>query len=83
MIGSWRSQGRLRWHWRSRLLAPLLGGALGLGAGLTATPAPAQNEPPVGVEGEEKAGRSLDGYILTGCLVGLGLFIVAKSARRT
>jgi hypothetical protein len=56
--------------------------ALALIMGLTATGAFAQNEqPPAGGEGEK--GRPLDGYIATGCLVGLALFVVGKSARRT
>jgi hypothetical protein len=63
----------------------LLGAALsfGAGAGLTPTTVLAQNEPPpAGAEGEESKGRTLDGYILWGCLSGLILFAVAKSARR-
>jgi hypothetical protein len=55
--------------------------ALTFGAGLTARPARAQNEPPPAA-GEGDKGRPLDGYIATGCLVGLALFLVAKSARR-
>jgi hypothetical protein len=69
---------------RTRLVAPLLAATLGLtvSAGLTATPAFAQNEP-VPAEGEgDTSGRPLDGYLATGCLVGLALFLVAKSARR-
>jgi hypothetical protein len=57
-----------------------LAATLASSAGLTATPAFAQNEP---AAGEEKAeGRPLDGYLATGCLVGLALFLIAKSARR-
>jgi hypothetical protein len=52
-----------------------------MSAGLTSTPAFAQNEPPP-AEGEKDSGRPLDGYLATGCLVGLALFLVAKSARR-
>jgi hypothetical protein len=33
-------------------------------------------------EGGGEKGRPLDGYIATGVLCGLALFIVAKSARR-
>jgi hypothetical protein len=71
-------------RWRSRLNAALLAATLGASAALTATPALAQNEPPAGAEGEEKdKGRPLDGYLATGCLIGLALFIIAKSARRS
>jgi hypothetical protein len=77
---------------RTRLIAPLLSATLGLTVtvclpvtvivGLTATPAFAQNEP-APAEGEgESSGRSGDGYIATGCLIGLALFLIAKSARR-
>jgi hypothetical protein len=58
---------------------------LALGAGLTPAALLAQNEPPPaegGAPGEEK-GRSLDGYILAGCLAGGVLFLVGKSARRS
>ena len=67
---------------RSRLVAPLLAATLGLTVtlGLTATPAFAQNEPPP-AEGES-TGRAGDGYIATGCLAGLAMFLVGKSARR-
>jgi hypothetical protein len=41
----------------------------------------AQNEPPPAA-GEEDKGRPLDGYLAAGVLVGLALFLVAKSARR-
>jgi hypothetical protein len=69
-----------RWM-RSRLVAPLLAATLGLlTVGLTATPTFAQNEP-APAEGEA-SGRPLDGYFATGCLVGLALFIVCKTARR-
>jgi len=71
---------------RTRLVSPLLAATLGLTmiVGLTATPAVAQNEP-APAEGEaegEGSGRPLDGYLATGCLVGLAIFLVAKSARR-
>jgi hypothetical protein len=67
---------------RSRLVAPLLAATLGLTVGLTPTPTFAQNEPPP-AEGEgESSGRPLDGYLATGCLVGLALFLVGKTARR-
>jgi hypothetical protein len=68
---------------RTLFVAPLLAltFALGTGAGLTPTPAFAQNEP-LPAEGEDKSGRPLDGYLLTGCLVGLALFLVGKTARR-
>jgi hypothetical protein len=71
---------------RTRLVPHLLAATLGLTvtvtAGLTATPAFAQNEP-VPAEGEgDKSGRPLDGYLATGCFVGLALFLIAKSARR-
>jgi hypothetical protein len=55
---------------------------LTLSAGLTATPARAQNDQPPAT-GEEEKGRPLDGYLLTGCFVGAAMFIVAKTARRT
>jgi hypothetical protein len=68
-----------------RLAAPLLAAALALtGAlGLTATSARAQNEPPPPGGEEKKEGRVGDGYIATGCLAGLALFVIAKSARRS
>jgi hypothetical protein len=71
-------------HWCNRLATPLLAAALSVSTlqGLTATPAFAQNEQPP-AEGEgDKSGRPLDGYLATGCLVGLALFLVGKSARR-
>jgi hypothetical protein len=52
-----------------------------LAAIMAFTPARAQEQPPQ--PGQEEKGRPLDGYIATGCLVGLVLFLVAKSARRT
>jgi hypothetical protein len=60
----------------------VLGLALGFMPGLTARSALAQNELPAGTTEGEK-GRPLDGYIATACLVGLALFLVGKSARRT
>ena len=71
-------------RFRTRLAAPLLAATLGLTAGLTSTPTFAQNEPPP-AEGEEKdkTGRYLDGYLAAGCLAGLALFLIAKTARRT
>ncbi len=81
--------GWLHWY-RCRRRSVLLRSALiasvsvALSMGLTSTPARAQNEPPPAVgEGEGEKGRPLDGYIATGCLVGLALFLVGKSARRT
>ena len=51
--------------------------------GLTTSHALAQNpgEPPPDPNGE--SGRPLDGYLATGVLVGLALFAVAKTARRS
>jgi len=71
-------------RWSRRLAAPLLAASLTLtvALGLTAIPARAQNEPPP-AGGEESKGRSGDGYIATGCLAGLALFLIAKSARRS
>jgi hypothetical protein len=69
---------------RARLVAHSLAATLGLTVtvGLTATPAFAQNGP-APAEGEgESSGRSGDGYIATGCLAFLAMFLVAKSARR-
>jgi len=64
---------------RRRSLTPLAL-ALGLWAGVAPNPAGAQQpEPPV--EGASE-GRPFDGYFATGCLVGLAMFIVCKSARR-
>jgi hypothetical protein len=75
--------GCLRWCRRRgvRLQSALIV-SVALIMGLTPTPARAQNEPPPAA-GEGEKGRPLDGYIATGCLVGLVLFLVAKSARRT
>ena len=67
---------------RTQLAASLLAATLGMTVGLTPTPTFAQNEPPP-AEGEgDSSGRPLDGYLATGCLVGLALFLVAKTARR-
>jgi hypothetical protein len=67
---------------RTRLVAPLLAATLGLTVGLTTTPTFAQNEP-APAEGEgDKSGRPLDGYLVTGCMVGLALFLIGKTARR-
>ncbi len=65
----------------SRRLAPLAL-ALGLALGLAPAPSIAQEPAPAEGTGEESSGRPLDGYFATGCLAGLALFIVAKSARR-
>ncbi len=72
-------------RWSRRHAAPLLAAALTLAVaqGLTPSGARAQNEPPPAGAEEESKGRSGDGYIATGCLAGLALFLVAKSARRT
>jgi hypothetical protein len=69
---------------RSRVAARLLAATLGLTVtvGLTTTPAFAQNEPPLTPEEEKAAGRPFDGYMATGCLIGLALFLIGKSARR-
>lgn len=73
---------RMKMPMRARRLASLLAIAFGLTVGLTATPSFAQDEPPP-VEGEgDKSGRPFDGYMATGCLVGLAMFIVGKTARR-
>ena len=71
-------------RWSRRLAAPSLTAALALTVtlGLTPASARAQNDPPPAGEGES-TGRSGDGYIATGCLAGLALFLIAKSARRT
>lgn len=61
-------------------LAARLGAAV-LALGLIACPpARAQDEP--AADGDSSKGRPLDGYIATGCLAGLALYIIAKSARR-
>jgi hypothetical protein len=74
--------GSLRWCRRHGVpLRAALTVALAVTLGLTSTPARAQDQPPAA--GAEEKGRPLDGYIATGCLVGLTLFLVAKSARRT
>ena len=68
----------------TRLARPLAALALALAAGLRPRP-PALRpgaEPPADGEGEG-SGRPLDGYLATGCLAGLALFIVCKSARRS
>jgi hypothetical protein len=73
--------GCLRWCRRRVALRAAMTLTLSVTFGLSPAPARAQEQPP-GAAGEEK-GRPLDGYIATGCLVGLVLFLVAKSARRT
>jgi hypothetical protein len=67
-----------------RWFAPII-----LALGLTLSPAPARQvlaqvpDPDAAAEpGGEGKGRPYDGYIGTCCLVGLVLFIVAKTARR-
>jgi hypothetical protein len=50
--------------------------------GLTICPAARAQDDAAGGEGGGEKGRPLDGYIATGVLCGLALFIVAKSARR-
>ena len=55
--------------------------ALTLTAGVAPTPARAQEPAPEG-EGGESSGRPLDGYLATGALAFLALFIIGKSARR-
>jgi hypothetical protein len=70
-------------RWSRQLAAPVLAASLTLTLALVVTATPARAQPPA-PEGEEKAeGRSGDGYIATGCLAGLALFLIAKSARRT
>ncbi|MEJ7636843.1 MAG: hypothetical protein WKF75_02340 [Singulisphaera sp.] len=62
----------------ARLLAPLL---LALTFGLTPSSSRAQ-PPEEPVAEEEGSGNPVPGYLATGLLGGLILFIVAKSARR-
>jgi hypothetical protein len=71
-------------HWRIRLATFMLITTLGptLGLTLTATPAFAQDEPPPMPGEEKKEGRTLDGYLLAGCLAGAAMFVVGKTARR-
>lgn len=52
-----------------------------LALGLICCPA-AQAQEDEGGGGGESKGRPLDGYIATGMLCGLALFIIGKSARR-
>jgi len=56
--------------------------ALGLTLSLAPTRQVFAQEPEPAAEGDGEKGRPFDGYIGTGCLVFLALFIVAKSARR-
>lgn len=64
-----------RW---SRRLATL---AVGLTLAIPATPRPASaQEDPQAAEASE--GRPWDGYIATGLIAGLALFLIGKSARR-
>jgi hypothetical protein len=70
--------GPFRWFWRYAMVPGVVLAAI---MALTPAPARAQEQPPQ--PGQEDKGRPLDGYIATGCLVGLTLFLVAKSARRT
>ncbi len=65
---------RKRSSWASWLASGLLA------VGLICSPAARAQEQEAG-EAESK-GRPLDGYIATGMLCGLALFIIAKSARR-
>jgi hypothetical protein len=66
---------RNRSSWTPWLAPGLL--ALGL---IFCPPVRAQDEE--GGGGGESKGRPLDGYIATGMLCGLALFVVGKSARR-
>ena len=61
-----------------RWLAPALF-TLGLALGAFPSSARAQEEPPAEGGG---GGRPFDGYFATGCLAGMVLFVIAKSARR-
>jgi len=62
----------------ARMFAPLL---LALMFGLT--PSPSRAQPPEEAPAEEAGeGNPVPGYLATGLLGGLILFIVAKSARR-
>ena len=62
----------------ARTLSPLL---LALSVGLTPSPSRAQ-PPEEEVVEEEGEGNPVPGYLATGLLAGLILFVVAKSARR-
>ncbi len=66
---------RKRSPWVTRIAAGLV--ALSL-ISCPVIRAQAPEEPP----SEESKGRPLDGYIATGLLCGLALFIVGKTARR-
>jgi hypothetical protein len=68
-------------RWRTRLATFLLITTVGLT--LTATPAFAQDEQPPMPGEEKKEGRTLDGYLLAGCLAGAAMFVVGKTARRS
>lgn len=50
--------------------------------GLTAPTAAFAQEPAPEASGEGDSGRPFDGYFATGCLAGLAMFVVCKSARR-
>jgi hypothetical protein len=63
----------------TRLFAPL---ALATTLTLATAPTSALAQEPPPAEGEASEGRPLDGYFATACLVGLALFLVAKTARR-
>jgi len=65
-----------RW---ARCLIPLTLGLFLLGF----TPATARAQEPTPAEGEKSEGSAGHGYIATGLLIGLALFIVAKTARRS
>jgi hypothetical protein len=64
-------------RWTRRLAPIVLACTLSLGT--PPAPAPAQEEP---VGAPKSEGRPFDGYFATGCLAGLALYIVGKSARR-
>jgi hypothetical protein len=66
------------------LTRPLAALALTLALVTTFPPSPALAQEPEAAPAEgEGSGRSLDGYFATGALVGLALFLVCKSARRS
>ncbi|MGO9469194.1 MAG: hypothetical protein ACLQIB_42600 [Isosphaeraceae bacterium] len=72
---------RILQRWARPMAPVLLAGSL-LFCPLAHHEARAQPAAPGEEESAESKGRPWDGYIATGCLVFLALFIVAKSARR-
>lgn len=66
-----------------RFSRPLAALALSTALFTTAAPRAALAQEPEAAADGESSGRPFDGYFATGILVGLALFLICKSARRS